>query len=150
MAFAKKSESLTQRFYQRFVPDPISGCWLWTGTMTRKGGYGELIYRGEKHRAHRLSYELHDRAIPAGLCVLHKCDVPHCVNPDHLFIGTNLDNVRDRDDKGRGRRTLTEEQVIAIRKTDGLRRDIASHFNIGESTVRNIKSRRTWAWLETP
>ena len=122
-------------------------CWLWSGTMTRASGYGELVYRGEKHRAHRLAYELHNGPIPAGLCVLHKCDVPHCVNPRHLFIGTNLDNVRDRDDKGRGLRRLTGGQVLIIRRMSGLQRNIAARFGISTSSVRDIKSRKTWAWL---
>lgn len=148
--FAKKSETIGQRFYQRFHPEPNSGCWLWSGTMTRAGGYGELVCRGKKHRAHVLSYKLHNGPVPTGLCVLHRCDVPRCVNPNHLFIGTNLDNVRDRDAKGRGVRKLTEEQVIAIRKMGGLQRDIAARFDIGASTVRDIKSRKTWAWLEAP
>lgn len=79
-------------------PEPNTGCWLWTGIMTRDG-YGKLVTdRGDTRtnsRAHRLSYELFHGPIPNGLVVCHHCDTPLCVNPQHLFIGTVGDNVRD-------------------------------------------------------
>ena len=77
-------------------------CWLWEG-MLSWGGYGLLKVSGRKRRAHRISWELHNGPIPPGLLVLHKCDVRHCVRPDHLFLGTDLDNVVDMHIKGRGK-----------------------------------------------
>lgn len=75
------------------------GCWLWAGGQSK--GYGQ-INTPEKKYAHRFSWEIHNGPIPAGMCVLHKCDVPFCVRPDHLFLGTDADNSRDRIQKRRG------------------------------------------------
>jgi hypothetical protein len=89
-------------FMDRVMPVPMAGCWLWTGAWTPSRGYG--LVRGEGGRrtvAHRRSWELHCGPIPAGMKVLHKCDVRLCVNPDHLFLGTLGDNNRDAYDKGR-------------------------------------------------
>lgn len=87
-------------------PDPVidksTGCWLWTGRLTDKG-YGVISLKGKDHLTHRLSYMLHFGPIPDGLLVCHACDIPNCVNPDHLFLGTVTDNNRDCAAKGRGR-----------------------------------------------
>lgn len=83
----------------RIEYDTNGGCWLWTGSP--KGwGYGSIHTGGKNRAAHRASYEAHKGEIPPGLCVLHKCDVPACVNPDHLFLGSRADNVADRISKG--------------------------------------------------
>jgi hypothetical protein len=78
----------------------INNCWIWTDKKD-KNGYG-IIYVNKNTRAHRYSYELHRRKISDFLFVCHHCDNPSCVNPDHLFLGTALDNARDRDKKKRG------------------------------------------------
>jgi hypothetical protein len=93
--------------FSRCMPVPECGCWIWMGRMSsRQGLYGRPGgYAGGY--AHRLSWTLHKGPIPRGLLVLHKCDTPSCVNPDHLFIGTHLDNTRDRVSKGRGRSKTT-------------------------------------------
>ena len=79
-------------------------CWLWTGSKRHKG-YGAFVWseNGEvvQGRAHRYSWIIHQGKIPEGICVLHKCDTPPCVNPDHLFLGTKADNNRDMRLKGR-------------------------------------------------
>lgn len=79
-------------------------CWLWTGAVAGYPGndYGAF----NKGKAHRFSWELHRGPIPAGLFVLHKCDVTRCVRPDHLFLGTQKDNMQDMVAKGRGRRLV--------------------------------------------
>ena len=79
-----------------------SGCWVWTG-CTNKDGYGKIWHRGKHHQIHRLSYWLHFGEIPEGLNVLHRCDNPPCCNPDHLYLGSQRRNVRDREERGRGR-----------------------------------------------
>lgn len=85
------------------IPEPNSGCWLWTGSCNRDG-YGRLTHSHRTVDAHRLSWLAHRGPIPDGLWVLHACDVPSCVNPDHLWLGTNSDNQRDCTTKGRRRR----------------------------------------------
>ncbi len=91
-------------FLERTIPEPNSGCLLWTGAYTgqRKRPYGKLhIGMGRRVAAHRLAYALaHSGTLP-DLCVLHTCDTPECVNADHLFLGTQLENIADREAKGR-------------------------------------------------
>ena len=78
-------------------------CWLWLGPRHRNG-YGKAKWRGRTWRAHRLSWELFREPVPRGLQVCHRCDVRHCTNPEHLFVGTAKDNAQDREAKGRGRK----------------------------------------------
>lgn len=97
---------LVERFLLLFKRADGDSCWLWTGS-TQSSGYGQLHQGdGENRRAflaHRLSYEHFVGPIPADKCVLHRCDTPRCVRPDHLFLGTRRDNVADMNKKGRRR-----------------------------------------------
>lgn len=90
---------LPTRFHAKYTPVPESGCWLWEGALA--GKYGVIVQDGKNLSAHRYSWELHNGDIPNGLWVLHKCDTPSCVNPDHLFLGTAKDNMQDALRKGR-------------------------------------------------
>ncbi len=95
------SDRATERFMRFVYPDPNCGCWLWSG-MSNDFGYG--LFRlgpGQPFRAHRYAYEAFRGPIPGRLLVLHRCDLPACVNPDHLFLGTTGDNVADKVSKGR-------------------------------------------------
>ncbi len=90
------------RILKRIVKTP-EDCWMWIGNKG-SGNYGYIRYENKVRSAHRLSYEAFVESIPEGLCVLHKCDNTLCVNPNHLFLGTQQDNIRDRENKNRGRR----------------------------------------------
>lgn len=102
---------------ERTIPEPNSGCWLWLLSCGNHG-YGQLGWYGRKRTAHRLSWQAHHGDIPAGLCVLHKCDVRSCCNPDHLFLGTRPDNMADMVAKGRstkGERNPTKRPEVAAK-----------------------------------
>jgi len=86
------------RFFRKV--DKTGSCWNWLAGKD-KDGYGKIKIARKDLRAHRVSWEIHNGIIPGGLLVLHRCDNPSCVNPSHLFLGTALDNNRDRDAKGR-------------------------------------------------
>lgn len=129
-------------------------CWPWKLTRRTGGGYGSLHINGHAVGAHRRSYELTHGAIPKGLWVLHRCDNPPCCNPSHLFLGTNADNVADRQAKGRTRtkagprpeyrRKVTPEIAQEIRKlaSDGVpTAALARRFKLSKQTIRRTKSK---------
>jgi HNH endonuclease len=88
------------RFMEKVIPEPNSGCWLWTAGCNNKG-YGDFDVGVREVSAHRFSYELFKGPIPKGMFVCHKCDVPSCVNPEHLFLGDQRANLQDASKKGR-------------------------------------------------
>lgn len=104
-----------QRFWAKVKRGP--DCWLWTGATTR--GYGH-IKRGPANagtaQATHLSWEIHNGPIPDGLMVLHHCDNPPCVNPEHLYLGTHKDNMRDRAVRGRSRGGLAQESLTLFKR----------------------------------
>jgi hypothetical protein len=143
---------MLDRFFDKVSFEPNSGCWLWTATVDSCGyGLFGIGGSGNTRRAHRVSYELFKEPIKTGLKVCHKCDTPSCVNPDHLFCGTDADNMKDRDSKQRtargvknGKAKLDEMQVAKIRGDLRSERTIAAALNISRGTVNAIRSGRTW------
>ena len=141
--------TLYQRLLAGCVPEPNTGCWLWTKSLAH--GYGCIRENKRSLLAHRVSWVLHNGSIPAGMYVCHKCDTRSCVNPDHLFLGTPKDNMRDMSTKlrdlcgrtGRGLR-LTSRQASAIRRDGRVQRVIAEEYGIDQSHVSRIKSGRNW------
>lgn len=152
-----KPRGLWRRFYAKFLPRPSTGCWIWTGS--RSQGYGVIrqAHYGKARNAHRVSWELHCGPIPAGLFVCHKCDVRSCVNPDHLFLGTQRENMLDMHGKGRAARgeeshysRITEEQVHQARamlKDGMLQREVAEKIGLTQTSVSRIKRGESWGWL---
>jgi hypothetical protein len=148
--------TLNERFEKYYIPEPNSGCWLWIGATTPKG-YGQLYYPPRNMvRAHVVSYEIH-KGKRYGLNVLHSCDVRCCVNPDHLRLGTQLENMKDREDRHRrappkgvlnGRASVTEADVAAIRADPRAPRFIVLDYpSIPFSTLQKIRNRQTWKHL---
>jgi hypothetical protein len=154
--YVKRRVAAIDRFARYVVPEPNSGCHLWIGWSDRKGyGYLGLGRRGEgRISTHRFAYAQTHGAIPDGLDVLHKCDVPSCVNDAHLFLGTNAENMADMWAKGRGVHSeripwakLTTAAVADIRArvTQGERRcDLASEYGVARSGITHIMQGKTW------
>lgn len=131
------------------------GCWEWAGDRDRDG-YGRF---SKGQRAHRYSWVLHFAPIPKGLCVLHRCDNPSCVRPEHLFLGTNADNTADKVAKGRAQRgeqhgmaKLSELDIRRIRaryKEGGISQSLlASHYNVDQTMISAIVNYRNWKHIE--
>jgi hypothetical protein len=131
------------------------GCWLWIGSKD-SGGYGLLGTANENSKkAHRVSWKIHNGPIPTGMCVLHKCDIRNCVNPEHLFLGTQADNMRDMAQKERrsgisihGRKILSDDEVYLIKSAykEGIlnQSDIAREFGVTPGCINHIvHGRRT-------
>jgi hypothetical protein len=143
---------LMERFEKHFTPEPNSGCFIWTGAVDGHG-YGHMRNnKGTTGRAHRVSWELYCGPIPAGNCVLHRCDMPCCVNPEHLFLGTQKDNVADcvrknrRDihppGPGHPGNKLSLDEVIAIKQSKHGPTHLARQFGVSPTHVCAIQKGR--------
>jgi hypothetical protein len=130
------------RFWARV--NKTDSCWLWTSHCD-KDGYGRLWRNGYKQQAHRVSWRIAHGYMPDEL-VLHKCDVPACVNPEHLFLGTQKDNMHDAVAKGRkGKLSSTDVDEIRRLVEAGVRqKDIARQFDISQQHVNNIVRGYRW------
>ena len=156
-----------KRFWSYVDLTRIDSCWLWLGYKV-KDGYGALTLSEKaigKRRtcvAHRLSWMLCKGPIPKGFYVLHDCDNPPCVNPAHLFLGSQFDNMRDMQHKQRGpnqkgsnngRAKLTEKDVLYLREVwptlkRGKKQKIAAKFDVAYSRIRDAVTGRTWKHLQ--
>ncbi len=152
-----------QAFFTKVNKDGPGGCWIFTGSIKPRNGYGHIRVAGRDHNAHRWSWAHAYGPIPAGKEIAHKCDVPACVNPEHLFVASHHENMLDAMVKRRhahGERSrhakLTEAQVIEIRR-DFRRRgvkltnidELAPRYpGVRRQTVINAAVRRTWRHIK--
>lgn len=144
---------------ERCIPCPTSGCWHWTMSLTRSGGYGGAWFLKQPVSAHRLSYMAFNGPIVVGE-IQHTCDVPSCINPDHLIDGDHYQNMQDCVARGRhagaggniegchgehnGNSKLTADQVRQIRKDTRPPSVIAAEYGVLNSAICKIQKRRTW------
>jgi hypothetical protein len=158
----ERRRNTPEKFWSRV--NKTETCWLWTGRVD-VSGYGVFRVYGRgvcSIKAHRYAWELTKGPIPEGLRVLHRCDVRACLNPAHLFIGTDADNMRDKCEKGRqprgeaqGSARLTAEQVIAIRRDYRIGKPggrsglclLAKRLGVNVYTIHNVLKGKTWRHL---
>jgi HNH endonuclease len=148
---------MRQKVLERFLSKVIRtehGCWLWIGAKVPKG-YGQFKIGEKVYRAHRVAYELFKEEVPEGMFVLHSCDNPSCVNPDHLFVGTNSDNIQDSFDKGRSSNVgelhpghkLTEDDVLHILGSDKSNEELAAEYDVDRASIYKIRTGRSWSYM---
>lgn len=139
--------------------EKTESCWLWRGQLLNTG-YGDMRWHKRRLRPHRFSYEISLGKIPQGLCVMHLCDVPACVRPDHLKLGTRGENNTDRKQKDRSfhpRGELSPSAKLSWEIVSEIRNlktknpqitfvEVAKQFNVSESTIRAIFYEKTWKY----
>ena len=150
------------RFWSKVDRHGPDECWLWRGTRTvplkngmRYGHFGTTENGKTKNwRAHRLAWTLVNGKIPDDMVIMHTCDVPLCVNPNHLKCGTQRENLQDMQDKGRvakgtehGFSRFTEEQVREIRESTERPSVLAKRYDVHPTAITAIRTRKNWAWL---
>lgn len=144
-----------EEFERRYIPEPNSGCWLWLAGINPSTGYGRF-YTGVDTciYAHKFSYQFFKGIIPKGRMLRHRCDVKSCVNPDHLLIGTALDNSKDAVERGlhahgekHGMVKLTAGDIAAIRNSKLSRVALSSKFKVARAHIGRIQTRQVWKHL---
>lgn len=143
---------LPERFWTK-IKTEVGGCWEWTSSRSAKG-YGTFFLDGRARFAHRLMYQFYYKQdVSRDAMILHSCDRPWCVNPRHLSVGNQTENMRQRNERKRqahlrgeqhGMHRLTWEQVCEIRQASGSSAKVAEAFGVCKSTVKNIRSGKSW------
>ncbi len=152
MAFSKPITK--ERIEKKVVRIPEAGCWVWMGA-TQVRGYGEILSYNKKHLAHRASYEAFIGKIPEGMYVCHACDNVYCVNPSHLFLGTQKQNLEDMARKGRSTRggknpmaKLDEDKVSFIKRGIAMGHSdfgLSLAWGVSRQTINNIRKNKIWS-----
>jgi hypothetical protein len=144
--------SVSARFWAKV--DKNGDCWEWMAN-TRKG-YGSIKVSGISVYAHRLSWEMQNGPLQNGMLVLHKCDNPRCVNPSHLFVGTQKDNMEDREAKDRGadrrgnkngRSKIPQAAIALILASKESLSTLALKYGVSKTAIRLIKIGKNWSHL---
>jgi hypothetical protein len=149
--------SLSERFFAKIRKNDSTGCWEWTAQRDRCG-YGRISKNQKPAIAHRVSYEMHKGPIPHGAFIMHSCDNPACVNPDHLSPGSHKDNMADMALKGRSPRgamhprpcaVLTERDVIEIRAARGVtQKMLGAKYGVGQDQISRIRAGKRWGYVQ--
>lgn len=136
-------------FYENYY-----GCWIVISHKSKPRGYPAWDRNGKRLSIHRYMYQKYKGKILKGIYVCHTCDNKGCINPTHLFLGTQKDNIQDALTKGRvahgennGSSILTERQVLEIRDAKGTLKEIGKEYKTSYTNVRSIKRKQTWSWL---
>jgi hypothetical protein len=145
---------INDRIKHLSIVDNITGCHVWIGTVDSHG-YGRISFKHKNWLVHRLSYILKYGEIPDGVKACHKCDNPLCINPDHLFLGTQAENMDDMFSKGRGavgaaykRSELTDELVLRIKIDKRTQLEIAKDYGVSRTNISAIKTGRAWSHVK--
>lgn len=152
------SQSVKAALEYLAIPEPNSGCWIWVGaSFEQRMGYGSFTARKfniVNQRAHRVSYKIYCHDIDESQHVLHRCDTPPCINPDHLFLGSWQENMDDKVSKLRqnrgdthGRSKIKEADALAIIKDNRKQKDIAEQYGVSVPTISDIKRGKSWKHL---
>jgi hypothetical protein len=142
--------------WDKIMPEPNSGCWLWIGACNGDG-YATIHCKGKTFAGHRVIFQRLIGSIPKGMQVLHKCDVPFCLNPDHLWLGSHTDNMRDKKKKDRvhrphgelnGHCKLTKLEALEIKSAVIGCWKLSKRYGMSVSTIQNIRNGRIWRPLK--
>jgi len=151
-------KKIEDRFWEKVEVGGWDDCWEWLG-YKKKEGYGTFWFEERSGYAHRFSWLLYYGPVPSGMCICHHCDNPSCVNPEHLFLGTDKDNSQDAVKKGRmpngethGCSKLTEEKVLQIREEYAnmpirSQRKLARKYKVSQRHIGDIVNRKNWTHI---
>jgi hypothetical protein len=151
-----------QRFWSKVKLSTASDCWLWIGS-TKECGYGQFKFKGKPTPSHRMAYELVKGPVPEGLVVCHSCDVRACCNPDHLWVGTQAENLQDAKAKGRVSNVTPDKgenhklsklsnqdraEIITLKAEGRSYRGLARLFSVSSTTIHEICNGKSYKYRE--
>jgi hypothetical protein len=146
-----------EQLYSRISKNEVSGCWNWLGALFKGSNYGQFCNREVSKSpttAHRASWEIHKGPIPAGKMVCHTCDNRKCVNPEHLYLGTNSENMRDRSKRGYVHQMRLDEAKVRemrqLRQIGWSWRKLAARYGVHVNAVVEATTGKTWAYVDEP